>query len=113
MQHANRSEERISTALPVRFEDGSTGVTHNISASGIYFETDRAPKLDQPLAFSVEFQGGEGGLTLRCRGQVMRVEQLGARVGVAALLIESKLAPAMTRPRVAGLEISDGFAGSF
>jgi hypothetical protein len=59
MQHANRSEERVSTGLPVRFE------------------------------------------------------QLGAHVGVAALLLESKLAPAMTTPPVARLEISDGFAGSF
>jgi len=113
MHHANRSEERISTALPVRFEDGSTGVTRNISASGIDIEIDRAPIPDQPLAFSVEFQSGGGGLTLRCRGQVMRVEQLETRVGVAARLLESKLAPAMTRPPAAGLEISDGFAGSF
>ena len=41
MAQANRIEERISTALPVRLEDGSTGVTHNISASGIYCKLDR------------------------------------------------------------------------
>ena len=113
MAQANRIEERISTALPVRLEDGSTGVTHNISASGIYFETDRAPPQDRPLSFSVEFQSGGGGLTLRCRAQVVRVEQLGNRVGVAALLLESKLAPAMVKASPARLEISDGFAGSF
>ena len=44
MQHASRVEERVATELPVSFGDGSTGITRNISASGIYFEADHAPK---------------------------------------------------------------------
>ena len=65
------------------------------------------------MSFSVEFQNGMGGLTLSCQGQVLRIEQLGDRVGVAARILESKLAPAAAKSSVARLEISDGFADSF
>lgn len=113
MQHASRVEERVIAELPVSFGDGSTGITRNISASGIYFEADRAPKGDYLMSFSVEFQNGLGGLVLSCQGQVLRIEQLGDRVGVAARILESKLAPATARSSVARLEISNGFADSF
>lgn len=113
MQRASRVEERINTQLPVSLGDGSAGITRNISASGIYFEADSAPTEDHLLSFSVEFSNGIGGLTLRCQGQVLRVEQLGHRIGVAARIMESRLAPAASKPSPARLEISDGFAGSF
>lgn len=113
MQRANRVEERVNAELPVTLADGDTGTTRNISASGIYFEAERAPKAGYLTAFSVEFQNGLGGLTLSCQGQVLRIEQLGNRVGVAARILESKLAPSMSSPTVARLDISDGFADSF
>lgn len=103
----------MDAALPVTLEDGSTGLTHNISASGIYFETDRKPSRDCPLSFSVEFQNGAGGLTLRCRGEVVRIEQLDNRFGVAVRIQESKLVPATARVSPVRPEISDGLAGSF
>lgn len=113
MQHASRVEERVVTQLPVSFGDGSTGITRNISASGIYFEADRAPTGDYLMSFAVEFQNGMGGLILSCQGQVLRIEQLGDRIGVAARILESRLAPAASKSSVTRLEISDGFADSF
>jgi hypothetical protein len=113
MHHVDRAEERVSTALPVRLQNGETGMTRNISASGIFYETAFPPAPDDPLAFSIEFQSGAGGLTLRCQGKVLRVERLGNRVGVAARILESKLAPGQGRPAPSRLEISDGFADSF
>jgi hypothetical protein len=109
-----RNEDRISMAVPVHLQGGASGTTRDISASGIYFETDLEPILESPLDFTVEFRnGGVGGLSLRCRGQVLRVEPVGGRIGVAAKLIESKLEAGQARPEPMRIEISDGFADSF
>jgi hypothetical protein len=102
-------------ACPVSLPGGSTGMTRDISASGIYFETDHEPIGEAPLAFAVEFKNDMGaGMTLRCRGQVLRVERNGNRVGVAARILESRLEPGRSKPREESrLVISDGFADSF
>lgn len=97
--------------LPVSLQGGATGTTRDLSASGIYFETDVEPVQDSALAFSVEFNSGSGGMALRCQARVVRVERLGGRVGVAARILESKLEPVRAAP--ARLVISDGFADSF
>jgi len=101
--------------VPVTLPGGLTGMTRDISASGIYFETDNEPVGDSPLAFSVEFKNEVGvGMTLRCRGQVLRVEHQGSRVGVAARILESKLEPGRAKTQeMKKLVISDGFADSF
>ena len=115
MPQTHRSEERVSMKVPVTLPHGLMGITRDISASGIYFETDSEPVADAPLAFSVEFKNDLGvGMTLRCRGQVLRVEHQGSRVGVAARILESKLEPGRTQAReTRKLVISDGFADSF
>lgn len=97
--------------LPVRLQGGASGTTRDLSASGIYFETDVEPVQDSPLSFSVEFKSGTGGMALRCQAQVVRVERLDGKVGVAARILESKLEPVRAAP--ASLVISDGFADSF
>lgn len=101
--------------VPVSLPGGLTGVTRDISASGIYFETDIEPPGESPLAFSVEFKNDVGiGMTLRCRGQVLRVEHQGNCVGVAARILESKLEPGRVQaPEISRLVISNGFADSF
>ena len=115
MPQTHRSEERVSMKVPVTLPGGLTGMTRDISASGIYFETDSEPAGDSPLAFSVEFKNEVGvGMTLRCRGQVLRVEHQGSRVGVAARILESKLEPGRAKEtQINRLVISDGFADSF
>ena len=113
MAYAHRSEDRVSMAVPVSLLDGGSGTTRDLSASGIYFETDREPGFASPLDFSVEFASGAGGMTLRCRGQVIRVERLGNRIGVAARILESRLEPGRARATAAPLEITDGFADFF
>ena len=115
MPQTHRSEERVSMKVPVTLPGGLTGITRDISASGIYFETDSEPLGDAPLAFSVEFKNDVGiGMTLRCRGQVLRVEHQGSRVGVAARILESKLEPGRKQAQeIRKLVISNGFADSF
>ena len=113
MGMVNRSEERVPMAVPVMLPDGSQGTTRNISASGIYFETDTLP-LVSPLAFTVEFRNETGaGMALRCRGQVLRVEHNNGRVGIAARILESRLEPRRPPVEITKLVITDGFADSF
>ena len=65
---SNRSEDRVAMAVPVHLQGGAHGTTRDISASGIYFETDLEPIQATPLDFTVEFQnGGVGGLSPRMR----------------------------------------------
>ena len=115
MPQTHRTEERVSMRVPVSLPGGLSGTTRDISASGIYFETDTAPLGDSPLAFAVELKNEMGvGMTLRCRGQVLRVEHQGSRVGVAARILESKLEPGRGKTEeIRKLVISDGFADSF
>ena len=113
MHQAHRIEDRVIMTLPVNLQGGAVGMTRDISASGIYFETEMEPMRDSPLAFTVEFQSGSGGMTLRCRAEVLRVEQLGNRVGVAARILESKLEPGRAKPALVPVVITDGFADSF
>ena len=115
MPQTHRTEERVSMKVPVRLPGGLTGITRDISASGSSFETDDAPTGNSPLAFVVEFKNDIGvGMTLRCRGQVLRVEHQGSRVGVAARILESKLEPGRGKTEeIKRLVISDGFADSF
>jgi hypothetical protein len=93
MQRANRTEKRVFAALPVNLEGGSKGITRDVSASGIFFETDIENTTGSLISFTLEFEGPSGGMTLKCLAEVLRVEsvaQQNGRVGVAAKIIDSK-----------------------
>lgn len=88
----NRNEERVPSTLPVSLEHG-TGVTRDISASGVFFETDRAYSPGSEISFSIELDSPGGKMMLKCQGRIVRVEGRGGKVGVAARIIESRLEP--------------------
>ena len=81
-----RSAVRFDAAMPVEI-DGLGGRTHNISATGVYFETDVRQEVGALVNFTLEFtQGGER-RRLLCDGKVVRVDRDGPRIGVAARLL--------------------------
>jgi len=82
----HRTAVRFDTHLPVRL-DGDQAVSHNISANGIYFETDVPHELGALVNFTVEFQLYGQRHRLLCEGKVVRVEAQGSRIGVAARLL--------------------------
>ena len=104
MERVKRGEKRVSATLPVNLEGGAIGLTRDVSASGIFFEIDIENIPDSLISFTLEFEGPGGGMTLRCKAQVIRVEHppeesvpsvklsatVGKRVGIAAKIIESK-----------------------
>ncbi len=85
-------EERVRTALPVHLDRG-TGITRDVSASGVFFETDTNYTAGSEISFSIELDSPGGKMMLRCQGQIVRVEHRDGKVGVAAKIIESRLEP--------------------
>lgn len=85
-----RREERVSAALPV-FLENATGMTCDVSASGMFLEIDTAFAVGEPLNFSVEFDAPGGKRMLRCRGSIVRTEQRDGRIGVAVEIVDSTM----------------------
>ncbi len=84
-------EERVPTARPVKLDNG-TGITRNVSAAGVFFETDVDYAPDSEISFAIELDAPGGKkMMLRCQGRIVRVEQRDGKVGVAAKIIESRL----------------------
>ncbi len=79
-----RSAARFAVALPVTIGKEVTN-TRDISATGVYFETNRKYKAGSEVKFSVDLQyvRADGPLRLVCRGHIVRVEHHGERVGIA------------------------------
>ncbi len=97
-----RAAVRFDTRMPVRIQDGE-GTTQNISAKGVYFETDFEPRTGALVNFSVEYTLQGRKHRLMCEGKVVRVEAQDGKVGVAARLIgpffegEEEILPAPPR----------------
>jgi hypothetical protein len=86
-----RREERVNTTLPVALQ-GASGITQNISASGMSFIAEGPFNLGAPLEFTVDFEGPAGKMVLKCSGRVVRVESLESsevRFKVAVKITES------------------------
>ena len=86
----NRREERVSASLPLDL-GGTTGVTRDVSASGMSFESDVSYAVGSPISFAVQLDSPGGKMVLKCRGEIVRVEPSGGRVGVAVRIGESTL----------------------
>jgi hypothetical protein len=91
MPETKRRDERVKAALPVRVAGGQPGLTRDVSASGVFFETDEEMSSGNAIEFTVEFDGPAGPMVMRCSGEIVRVERSGGKVGVAAKILESKL----------------------
>ncbi|MEO8119248.1 MAG: PilZ domain-containing protein [Rhodoferax sp.] len=80
-----RGADRFATQLPVKM--GRThGLTRNISATGIYFETESAQEPPSRVHLSVEVVVRGEKLMLVCDGEVVRVDHKDGALGIAAKL---------------------------
>jgi hypothetical protein len=82
-----RKANRFQGKVPVEFEKG-TGVTRDFSSSGIYFETDQAFSPAEPFDFLMNLEHTDLGprARVRCRGEIVRVEPIGKRTGIAVTI---------------------------
>ena len=85
-----RSEERVQAGLRVRL-GGNTGLTRDVSASGLYFETEGCFVAGEAITLAVEIDTAAGKIALWCQGRVVRVEPRGREQGVAVQILESSL----------------------
>lgn len=87
----NRSEQRHEPRhkgrLPVELGAGK-GTTRDFSSSGIYFETNRTFALGQPIEFNILLKrvDPEQAVRVKCQGKILRVEDNGSMMGVAAAI---------------------------
>jgi hypothetical protein len=94
-----RKAPRFRVALPVELPEG-TGITRDLSVCGVFLETECVFALGEIIQFALVLQyvDPERPVRLQCRGQVVRLEPHGERIGVALAIMEFRL-DANTRPR--------------
>ena len=87
-----RKAPRFQVALPVELVEG-TGVTRDLSAGGVFFETDRVFGLGEVSQFALvlEYIDPRQPVRLQCRGRVVRLERRGNTMGVAVAIAAYRL----------------------
>ena len=76
-----RIGERYKLALSVQLKDG-TGITCDISTSGIFFETESAYAIGDTIRLLLNFEHE----ILQCEARVVRVEPRNGQFGIAVEL---------------------------
>ena len=85
----------MSVTRPVKV-DRVTGVTRNVSTSGVFFETNVEYAEGSKINFAIELEGPrEEKSMLWCQGEIVRVEHRDGKVGVAARIVASRVEPAV------------------
>jgi len=82
-----RRSIRRKGKFPVMFEN-SKGLTRDFSSSGIFFETDKSFSPGQAIDFTIvlEYVDPDRPVYLKCRGSIVRVENKGKKLGIAATI---------------------------
>jgi hypothetical protein len=88
-----RLEKRVAATLPVTLGDleGIKAVTRDVSASGLFLETDAVLTQGSLIRLMVELDTPRGKRVLRCEGSVVRMETLDDRLGFAVKIVDSRL----------------------
>lgn len=78
-----RKAERKFESLPVKvLNDERKAVTRDVSTSGVYILTDKHYEVGSIITMTIDLDNPPG-TRMRCVGTIVRVEDHGARVGVA------------------------------
>ena len=93
MNVAYRTEPREQVTLSLQLIGGGSGVTRDISASGLYFETDYEQQVGSVIDFEIELDTPGGPMKFKAQGQIVRIEPQGDRTGVGVKLLASRLVP--------------------
>jgi hypothetical protein len=85
------SEKKRATrhrdATPIEIEDGK-GITRDFSSTGIFFETERSLTEGQSIDFTILLENvdPERLVRVKCRGEIIRTEETGPKIGVAVAI---------------------------
>lgn len=86
-----RVEPRERLALPIKLGGGSSAVTRDISPSGLFFEMDGIHQMHGSVDFEMHLP--EARMKFTAVGEIVRVEHLGGKTGVAVRLMSPRLVP--------------------
>lgn len=88
-----RVERRVSASLPVTLENvpDAVAVTRDVSASGIFFETDATLEIDSLVNLEIEIETSGGRRVLKCQGAIVRLEKVENRLGCGVKILSSLL----------------------
>lgn len=81
-----RADPRLNVEMPVQIE-GAPGVTRDLSAGGLSFESPRAYAPGERVPVVVEYLLDGHNYPLRCEAQVVRCQAQGSRFLVGARLL--------------------------
>ena len=81
-----RAAQRFGLALRLTV-DGGEGATHDLSATGLYFESDRGYKVGERIELVLEFPGAQRVYPLTCEAEVVRVSAVGQGFNIAVRLL--------------------------
>ena len=104
-----RRQKRLGATFPVRLGK-SAGVTRDVSASGVFFETDVAYHRGSKIHFEINLETPWGKAVCDCDGKIVRVERHDGAVGIAvqfgdpavrARTLRKRTAAARRKPRAA------------
>lgn len=88
-QREKRAGERLGTALAVNLGK-KHGVTRDVSASGVFFETDAAYRRGSRIHFEISLDTPWGKAICDCRGKIVRVQRRDGTVGIAVQFSEAR-----------------------
>ena len=81
-----RAAQRFGLALRLTVEGGE-GATHDLSATGLYFQSDRGYVVGERIELVLEFPGAKRVYPLTCEAQVVRVTAAGEGFNIAVRLL--------------------------
>ena len=88
-----RQAVRFPIAIPVELDEG-TGITRDVSLSGVFFETYQWFAPGEPVRLTLVLERASPGdpIRLQCEGQVVRVRQSNAKAEVAVAITSHSFA---------------------
>ena len=95
-----RRAPRLRIALRVCFEGGGSGTSRDISAGGLFVDTDRRLQPSEPVRVSLALGEWDaaGGFRIHGEGHVVRADTAGARPGVGLAVVWSDIEPLDPQP---------------
>lgn len=82
-----RSSDRFGIALPITMDDDVGGQTHDISETGVLFETERESQVGDRIVMTLLYSLHGVDHQLGCEAEVVRVQRVGQKFNVAVRLL--------------------------
>ena len=91
MTKEQRTARREPICLTLQLDGSVNAVTRDISATGLYFETESQPRVGCLIQIEILLDGADDPMKFKAQGQIVRIESLGSRTGVGVRLLDSRL----------------------